>query len=159
MRHKSIKMPTRIAIYQAVVLSTLLYGSESWNTIVQEEKRLTAFHTRCLTRILGLSWQDHEPNEVIFERTSQVPLISILRHKCLTWLGRVTRMHQSRLPRRLLHWEPRGRCRPGRQRMRWKDTMPRDLQGSELSFEEATMVAQERKEWRSFLLLWQALLP
>ena len=26
MHHKSIKMPTKIAIYQAVVLSTLLYG-------------------------------------------------------------------------------------------------------------------------------------
>ena len=85
MRHKSIKMPTKIAIYQAVVLSTLLYGSESWNTTVREEKRLAAFHTRCLRRILGVSWQDHVPNAVIFERTSQVPLINILRHKRLTW--------------------------------------------------------------------------
>ena len=142
MRHKSIKMPTKTAIYQAVALSTLLYGSESWNTTVQGEKRLSAFHTRCLRRILGVSWQDHVPNEVIFERTSQVPLINILRHKRLTWLGHVTRMHQTRLP----HWEPRGCCHPGRQRMRWKDTVSRDLQGSELSFEEATVVAQDRKE-------------
>ena len=125
MRHKSIKMPTKIAIYQAVVLSTLLYGSENWNTTVQEEKQLAAFHTRCLRRIRGVSWQDHVPNEVIFERTSQVPLINILRHKRLTWLGHVTRMHQTRLPRRLLHWEPRGHRRPGRPRMRWKDTVSR----------------------------------
>ena len=150
-RHKSIKMPTKIAISQAVVLSTLLYGSESWNTTVLEEKRLAAFHTRCLRRILGVSSQDHVQNEVIFERTSQVPLINILRNKRLTWLGHVTRMHQTRLPRRLLHWEPRGLRRPGRQRMRWKDTVSRDLQDSELSFEEATVVAQDRKEWRSFV--------
>ena len=109
MRHKSIKMPPKITIYQAVVLSTLLYGSESWNTTVQEEKRLPAFHTRCLRRILGVSWQDHVPNEVIFERTRKVPLINILRHKRLT--------------------------------------VSRDLQDSELSFEEATVVAQDRKEW------------
>ena len=38
MRHKSIKMPTKTAIYQAIVLSTPLYGSESWNTTFQEEK-------------------------------------------------------------------------------------------------------------------------
>ena len=81
---------------------TLLYGSESWNTTVQEEKRLAAFHTRCLRRILGVSWQDHVPNKVISERTSQEPLINILRHKRLTWLGHVTRMHQSRLSRRLV---------------------------------------------------------
>ena len=92
------------------------------------------------------------PNEVTLERTSQLPLINILRQKRLTGLGHVTRMHQTRLPRRLLHWEPRGRCRPGRQRMPWKDTVSRDLQDSELSFEEATVVAQDRKEWRSFVL-------
>ena len=68
-----------------VELLTLLYGSESWNTTVQEEKRLTAFHTGCLRRILGVPWQDRVPNEVIFERTSQIPLINILRHKRLTW--------------------------------------------------------------------------
>ena len=152
MRHKSIKMPTKTAIYQAVVLSTLLYGSESWNTTVQEEKQLAAFHTRCLRRILGVSWQDHVPNEVIFERTSQVLLINISRHKSLTWLGHVTRLHQTRLPRRLLLWEPRGRHRPGRQRMHRKDTVSRDLQDSELSFEEATVIAQDRRGWRSFVL-------
>lgn len=102
MRYKSIKMPTKTAIYQAVVLSTLLYGSESWSTTVQEEKRLPAFHTRCLRRILGVPWQEHVPNEVIFERISQGPLINILRYKRLTWLGQVTRMHQARLPSRLL---------------------------------------------------------
>ena len=98
MRHKSIKMRTKIAIYQVVVLSTLLYGSESWNTTVQKEKRLAVFHTRFLRRMLGVSWQDHVPNEVIFERTGQVSLINILRHKRLTWLGHVTRMHQTRFP-------------------------------------------------------------
>ena len=102
MRHKSIKMPTKTAIYQAVVLSTLLYGSESWNTTVQEEKRLPAFHTRCLRRILCVPWQEPVPNEVIFKRISQAPLINILRYKRLTWLGHVTRMHQARLPSRLL---------------------------------------------------------
>ena len=116
MRHKSIKMPTKTSIYQAVLLSTLMYGPESWNTTVQEEKRLPAFYTRCLRKILGVPWQEHVPNEVIFERTSQVPLIIILRCKRLTWLGHVTRMHQARLPRRLLHWKPRGCRRSGTER-------------------------------------------
>ena len=102
--------------------------------------------------MLGVSRQDHIPNEVIFERTGQVSLINILRHKRLTWLGHVTRMHQTRFPRRLLHWEPRGRRRPGRQRTRLKDAVSRDLQDSELSFDEATVVAQDGKGWRSFVL-------
>lgn len=62
-------------------------------------------------------------------------------------------MHQTRLPRHLLHWEPRGCRRPGRQRMRWKGTVSRDLQDCELSFKEATVVAHDRKEWGSFALV------
>ena len=143
--HENCYLPSSSAI------DSLVWLRKS-NTTVQEEKRLSAFHTRCLRRIPVVSWQDHVPNEVIFERTSQVPLINILRHKRLTWPGHVTRMHQTRLPRRLLHWEPRGRRRPGRKRMRRKNTVSRDLQDSEFSFQEATVVAQDRKEWRSFVL-------
>jgi len=36
--------------------------------------------------------------------------------------------------------------------MRWKGTVSRDLQDYELSFEEATVVAQDRKEWWLFAL-------
>ena len=61
-------------------------------------------------------------------------------------------MHKTRLPYRLLLWEPRGRRRQVRERMRWKDTVSRDLQDYELSFEETTVVARDRKEWRSFVL-------
>ena len=55
--------------------------------------RFCGRHSPDWSRILGVSWQDHVPNEVIFGRTSQVPLINILRQKRLTWLGHVTRMH------------------------------------------------------------------
>lgn len=151
MRHKSIKLTTKLSIYQAVVISTLLYSAETWNTTAQEEKRLAAFHTRCLRRILGVSWRDHVSNAEIFQRTGQTSLINILRQKRLTWLGHVSRMADTRLPRRLLLWEPRGRRRPGRQRMRWRDAVSRDLQDSGVSFHEAMVAAQDRKAWRSFV--------
>ena len=61
-------------------------------------------------------------------------------------------MPQTRSPRRLLCWIPSGRRRPGRQRMRWRDAVSRDLQESGISFEEAMVAAQDRKQWRSFVL-------
>ena len=147
MRHKSIKMPTKTAIYQAVLLSTLMYGPESWNTTVQEEKRLPAFYTRCLRKILGVPWQEHVPNEVIFERTSQVPLIIILRCKRRTChpyapssiAAPLAPLEATRVPSL-------------GNRTRWNDTVSRHLQDYELSLEEATVVTQDRKEWRSFVL-------
>ena len=62
MHHKSIRLRTKMTIYQVVVISTLLYGAKAWNTTSQEEKRLAALHTRCLRRILGVSWKDYISN-------------------------------------------------------------------------------------------------
>ena len=50
---------TKIRVYQACVLGTLLYGSEAWTPYSRQERRLNAFHLRCLRRLLGITWQDH----------------------------------------------------------------------------------------------------
>ena len=55
-------------IYQAYVLSTLLYGSESWTLYARQERRLNVFHLRCLRRILGIKWQDHIPNKDVLKK-------------------------------------------------------------------------------------------
>ena len=55
-------------IYQARVLSTLLYGSETWCTYMRQEHRLNSFHLQCLKRILGVKWQDHVTNSEIQSR-------------------------------------------------------------------------------------------
>ena len=49
---------TKLQVYQACILSTLLYGSESWTTYARQGKRLGSFQLRCLNRILGITWQD-----------------------------------------------------------------------------------------------------
>ena len=91
-------------------------------------------------------------NEEVFDRTGDTSLIDYLRQKRLRWLGHVVRMSPERLPGRLLFWNPCGRRRPGRQQMRWQDSITRDLQSS-ISFEEAVTAAQnERSTWRSFVL-------
>ena len=51
-----ISLKTKLRIYNAVVISTLLYGSETWATTISEEKRLDVFDNRCLRRILGVKW-------------------------------------------------------------------------------------------------------
>ena len=149
MRQKSNQLSTKLAIYRAAVITTLPYGAEAWNTTAAEEKRLAAFRTRCLRRILGVSWYDRITNEEVFDLTGDTSLIDYLRQKRLRWLGHVVRMSRARLPRRLLFWNLCGRRRPGRQRMCWQDSITRDLQSS-ISFEEAAQ--NDRSAWRSFVL-------
>ena len=44
----ALTLHTKIRVYQACVLSTLLHGSESWTTYIKQELRLNSFYMRCL---------------------------------------------------------------------------------------------------------------
>ena len=59
---------TKVNVYKACVISTLLYGSETWTMRAHQEKRLNVFHMRCLRRILGITWQDKVTNKVVLEK-------------------------------------------------------------------------------------------
>ena len=50
--NKKLNTHTKIAIYRACIVSTLLCGSASWSTYAGQEKRLNIFHMRCLRLIL-----------------------------------------------------------------------------------------------------------
>ena len=58
---------SKMAVYRACVLSTLLYGSESWTLYARQEKRLNSFHMRNLRRILGIKWSDYITNNEVLE--------------------------------------------------------------------------------------------
>lgn len=57
--NNKLTISTKIAVYRACILSTLLYGSESWTTYSHQENRLNSFHLRSLRRILHISSKDH----------------------------------------------------------------------------------------------------
>ena len=44
---------TKMAVYNACVISTLLYGSDTWTTYAGQERRLNSFHLRSIR----LSWE------------------------------------------------------------------------------------------------------
>ena len=56
--NKHLTIPTKVNVYKACIISTLLYSSESWTTYSTQEEKLLVFHLRCLHRILGITWQD-----------------------------------------------------------------------------------------------------
>ena len=60
---------TKMCVYQACILSTLLYGSESWTTYARQERRLNGFHLRCLRRLLHahIRWKDRVTNTEVLE--------------------------------------------------------------------------------------------
>ena len=127
-RNNHLTLHTKVRVYEACVLSLLLYGSECWTTYRQQEDRLSAFHTRCLRSIVGVTWEDKMTNERLFEITKSQPLSTRLKFTRLRWAGHLTRMPSSRLPHAILHGVlEEGTRTVGRPRLRFKDVLKRDL--------------------------------
>lgn len=148
--NSKLTIKTKILVYQACVLSTLLYGSESWTPYARQERRLNTFHQRCLRRILGISWQDHISNNDILKRAGMLSMFALLTQRRLRWLGHVTRMKDGRLPKDILYGELATGSRPtGRPSLRYKDVCKRDLKVGGIVPACLESLAEDRSSWRA----------
>jgi len=64
----------RFNIYQALVLSILLYASETWTSLASDMKDIESFHMKCQRRILGIRWHDFVRNSEVSLRTGLAPV-------------------------------------------------------------------------------------
>ena len=95
----NIKLATKIKVYQAIVISILLYGSESWSLYSKQLKMLNTFHLRCLRRILKITWKDKIPNNDVLSRCGCKSIQSIVAERTLRWAGHMQLMPEERLPK------------------------------------------------------------
>ncbi len=77
-----VTLNTKMKVYQACVLSTLLYGSEAWTLYKHQERRRNAFHMRNLRRLLGITWQDRVSNADDLARAGMLSMFATLRDAC-----------------------------------------------------------------------------
>ena len=82
-----LTLKTKTRVYQTCVLSTLLYGSETWTLYSKQEKKLNTFHMRNLRKILNLTWHDKVPNTEVLRRSDAPSIYELLRRNRLRWLG------------------------------------------------------------------------
>ena len=65
--------------YNRNVLSTLLYGCETWHIETSQEKKLDAFDSKCIRKILGIRCSDFITNEEVRTRAELRPVSSIMQ--------------------------------------------------------------------------------
>ena len=95
----SLRLSTKIQVYRAVVVPTLLNGAETWVLYRKQIRLLERFHQRCFRSVLGIKWQDHVSNEEVLKRASLPSIESILLRVQLRRDGHVTRMEDVRKPK------------------------------------------------------------
>ena len=139
----------KIKVYHAVVLTTLLYGCKTWTTYQQHIKKLNHFHTTCLRKTLGITWQKRISDTEILTRDSLPSIYTILRRSPLRWAGHVVCVKDLRLPKKLLYGEvSQGKCSQGCQKKRFKDTLNVSLKSFDITPNCLEYLVQDRDKWR-----------
>ena len=132
------------------MLTTLLYGSESWTWYRRHVKKLDQFHLRCLRKICGISWKDRIPNTVVLERCEIEGIEALLIKGQLRWAGHLTRMEENRIPKALFYGELVGGQRSrGGQHKRYKDVLKYNLKACDIPIETWERQAHNRPESRN----------
>ena len=155
-RRSRLSLNTKLRIYSSLVLSVLLYGSETWTLRKTDSDRIQAFHTKSQRRILGIHWYEHVTNAAVKELTSLEDLPPIIADRRHLLFGHICRLPADAPAHRALQIcvkisqglrpGPDWRRPPGRPRKTWLQQLEED---SGMSPAAAWSSAQDRLLWRS----------
>nr|VZI40141.1 unnamed protein product [Spirometra erinaceieuropaei] len=147
-RH-GLQLNTKLKMYKAVILPTLLYGAETWTVYTRQARRLNHFHLSCLRRILRLNWKDRIPDTDVLERTGMPSIYSMLRQMQLRWSGHLMRMDDERLPKRPFYRDvATGSRRQGGPIRRYKAALKPSLKLLQINLTNWEELARDRPTWR-----------
>lgn len=110
---------TKLKFYKTMAVPALLYGSESWITTTKHESKIQAAEMKFLRRVKGCTRMDQIRNEDIREELQIYSIKEKITNNKEQWKEHIERMAESRLPKRIQNYFPRGRRDVGRPRKRW----------------------------------------
>ena len=143
---------TKLEVYRAVVLPTLLYACETWTVYQRLAKRLNHSHTSCLRKLLKIKWQDRIPDTEVLKRAGMQSVYTLLKLAQLRWTSHVTRMPKERLPNKALYGELEiGKRSQGGQKKRYKDTLKASFKDFNIPTESWEQITWDRAKWRGLI--------
>ena len=129
-KNAGINKHRKIEVYNACVVSKLLFSLECEALRKSDKSRVDAFHCRCLRRILKVapSWISHVPNNVILAAADSQPLSERLAFQQVLF-GKIAKQPNSSFIRQLTFEDSSinpTRCvyrRRGRPRLAWQSVL------------------------------------
>jgi len=135
-RHSALARDGKIRIFQAMIVTRILYGLSSAWLNVAEMRRLNGFYCRCLRIILGIkpAYISRVSNALVIQRSGQVTLGRQLLRQQLLLYGRIARAPAQDVLRKLTFTpgslQPATsryvRCR-GRPRNEWTTMLQKEI--------------------------------
>ena len=143
---------TKLRVYRAVVLPTLLHACETWVLYSRHQRKLELFHQSCLGKLLGVSWEKRCPNSDILTRSNCQSVTALTSAAQLRWTGHINRRSDDRLPKKVLFGQLRNFARrPGGPRKRYKDCIRHTLKQCNINAQTWEMDCLDRAAWRGMI--------
>jgi exonuclease III len=155
--NKDLHLKTKAKIYVTLVVTILLYGSESWAPRQDMLQQLRVFHHGCVRSMCRVTMRQVHKHRIttvsLLERLGLETIEFYYFTRMLRWAGHVARMPWHRTPRKLLtSWVKNKRPR-GRPLFTFGHALKKALKwaGLPIQYAEWSTLAQDRPQWRSLI--------
>ena len=129
----------------ALIKSSLLYGSETCRLTENNKRRVEATEMDALRRASRISRKDRVKNVTIRQQIVQEEtIIKEIEQNQLTWYGHVQWMAEGRLPKIALKWIPKQKRARGRLKKNWMEVTRKAINERNLNNEGQW---EDRKQW------------
>ena len=147
--NNGIRLDTKIAVYKAAVLTSLLYGCETWTLNKKQINCLEKFHQTTLRKIARIRWFHKVTNYEVLSRCNIDSLQSMIDTARLRWTGHVVRMNNDRIPKALLY----GRLATGKPKRgnhnTYLNNVKATLRACSINSTQLENLASDRNHWRA----------
>ena len=139
-------LPTKLKLkfFHSTVTTVLLYGSCTWTSTKELEKKMDGCYTKMFRVVRNISWKQHMRNEVLYGEIPKITTVIAaqrVRFSGHCWQSKDKLAHQLPL------WEPtHGKRACGRQRWIFIDQLVDD---TELQKKDLANAMNDREYWKS----------
>ena len=133
-------------IYNALIKSSLLYGSETWRLKENNKRRVEATERDALRRSSRISRKDRIRNVTLRQQTElEETIIKEIEQNqlILVWYDHVQRMAEKRLPKIAMKWMPKQKRARERPKKNWMEGIKKAM--NERNLHEGQR--EDRKQW------------
>ncbi|VDO63164.1 unnamed protein product [Schistosoma margrebowiei] len=141
---KQLLTNTKVRIFNTNVKTVPLYGAETWRTTKAIIQKIQVFIDSCLRKILRIRWSDTMSNNLLWERTNQIPAEEEIRKKRWKWIGHTLSKAPNCVTRQALTWTPEGQRKRGRPKNTLRRKMEIDMRKMNKNWMELEKKAQDR---------------
>ncbi len=155
MKGMNVSLEVRRGLRNSIHLPTLMYGLETWTWNSAQQSRVCAMGMSYLRGACGVTRQDGESNESVYERWGmgsqangvECGVVKWVKRYTLRWFGHIERMGSEEFVKKVYMSELVGPSSRGRPPGRWRDRVKEYMCEGELLPEGEGWVNQRGSVW------------